>query len=190
MKSADIEAEWQIAPGPSGRAAVASIVPGGTLTFEHRNIARKGRQVAPCYVLALSAHSTAGLGMLKGVDCGFVRSRLLKLSSCCRRVRSIPYACHHSGLLCLLHANVSSALSGQGFVGILDHAFESEPCDRLMCAGERQHHGAQLPGAGRGPGLQGGVQASLLPLAARPQAHRAGALHLQRPQAVRRLHAR
>ena len=66
MKSADIEAEWQIAPGPSGRAAVASIVPGGTLTFEHRNIARKGRQVAPCHALALSAFSTTGLGMLKG----------------------------------------------------------------------------------------------------------------------------
>ena len=69
MKSADIEAEWQIAPGPSGRAAVASIVPGGTLTFEHRNIARKGRQVAPCHALTLSAASTAGLAMLRGSEC-------------------------------------------------------------------------------------------------------------------------
>ena len=45
MKSADIEAEWQIAPGSNGKPAVANIVPGGTLTFEHRNIAHKGRQV-------------------------------------------------------------------------------------------------------------------------------------------------
>ena len=45
MKSADIEAEWQIAPGSNGKPTVANIVPGGTLTFEHRNIARKGRQV-------------------------------------------------------------------------------------------------------------------------------------------------
>ena len=69
MKSADIEAEWQIAPGPSGRAAVASIVPGGTLTFEHRNIARKGRQVALCYSLALSVASAAGLAILRGAGC-------------------------------------------------------------------------------------------------------------------------
>ena len=45
MKSADVEAEWQIAPGSNGKPAVANIVPGGTLTFEHRNIAHKGRQV-------------------------------------------------------------------------------------------------------------------------------------------------
>lgn len=45
MKSADLEAEWQIVPGNSSRPTIASIVPGGSLTFEHRNIARKGRQV-------------------------------------------------------------------------------------------------------------------------------------------------
>ena len=45
MKSADIEAEWQIAPGSNGKPALASIVPGGSLTFEHRNIAKRGRQV-------------------------------------------------------------------------------------------------------------------------------------------------
>ncbi|BDA41547.1 Protein TOC75, chloroplastic [Coccomyxa sp. Obi] len=44
MKTADLEAEWQIAPGNNGKPALASIVPGGSLTFEHRNIARRGRQ--------------------------------------------------------------------------------------------------------------------------------------------------
>lgn len=57
MKSADIEAEWQIAPGSNGRPAVANIVPGGTLTFEHRNIARKGRQVRHPAANAVSALS-------------------------------------------------------------------------------------------------------------------------------------
>ena len=47
MKTADIEAEWAIAPNAQGRPGLASIVPGGSLTFEHRNIARRGRQVAP-----------------------------------------------------------------------------------------------------------------------------------------------
>ena len=47
MKAADIEAEWQIAPGSNGKPTVANFVPGGTLTFEHRNIARKGCQVPP-----------------------------------------------------------------------------------------------------------------------------------------------
>ena len=46
MKSADLEAEWQIAPGNNGKPMLASIVPGGSLTFEHRNIARRGRQVS------------------------------------------------------------------------------------------------------------------------------------------------
>lgn len=46
MKSADLEAEWQIAPGNNGKPTIASIVPGGSLTFEHRNIARRGRQVS------------------------------------------------------------------------------------------------------------------------------------------------
>lgn len=45
MKTADLEAEWQIAPGNNGKPGLASIVPGGSLTFEHRNIARRGRQV-------------------------------------------------------------------------------------------------------------------------------------------------
>ena len=58
MKSADIEAEWQIAPGASGKPALASVVPGGSLTFEHRNIARRGRQVG-CAPLPVMAHGSA-----------------------------------------------------------------------------------------------------------------------------------
>ncbi len=45
MKTADIEAEWAIAPNAAGKPSLASVVPGGSLTFEHRNIARRGRQV-------------------------------------------------------------------------------------------------------------------------------------------------
>jgi hypothetical protein len=56
MKSADIEAEWQIAPGASGKPAVANIVPGGSLTFEHRNIARKGRQVKLALMTLMAIH--------------------------------------------------------------------------------------------------------------------------------------
>lgn len=54
MKSADIEAEWQIAPGASGKPALASVVPGGSLTFEHRNIARRGRQVRLHFLLPVT----------------------------------------------------------------------------------------------------------------------------------------
>ena len=52
MRTADLECEWQVAPGDKGRPSLVSIVPGGSLTFEHRNIAREGRQV--CCILTLS----------------------------------------------------------------------------------------------------------------------------------------
>ena len=55
-KSADIEAEWQIAPGANGKPAVANIVPGGSLTFEHRNLARKGRQVRLAFTALMAIH--------------------------------------------------------------------------------------------------------------------------------------
>lgn len=46
MRTADLECEWQIAPGDKGRPSLVSLVPGGSLTFEHRNIARQARQVS------------------------------------------------------------------------------------------------------------------------------------------------
>ena len=45
MRTADLECEWQVAPGDKGRPSLVSLVPGGSLTFEHRNIARQARQV-------------------------------------------------------------------------------------------------------------------------------------------------
>ena len=45
MRTADLECEWQVAPGDKGRPTLVSLVPGGSLTFEHRNIARQARQV-------------------------------------------------------------------------------------------------------------------------------------------------
>ncbi len=44
MRTADLECEWQVAPGDKGRPSLVSLVPGGSLTFEHRNIARQARQ--------------------------------------------------------------------------------------------------------------------------------------------------
>lgn len=44
MRTADLECEWQVAPGDKGRPALVSLVPGGSLTFEHRNIAKQARQ--------------------------------------------------------------------------------------------------------------------------------------------------
>ena len=43
MRTADLECEWQIAPGDSGRPGLVSLVPGGTLTVENRNLQRQGR---------------------------------------------------------------------------------------------------------------------------------------------------
>ncbi|XP_057536080.1 protein TOC75-3, chloroplastic-like [Amaranthus tricolor] len=38
QKSAEVSTEWSIVPGPQGRPTLASIQPGGTVSFEHRNI--------------------------------------------------------------------------------------------------------------------------------------------------------
>ncbi|EFJ06297.1 hypothetical protein SELMODRAFT_270688 [Selaginella moellendorffii] len=38
QKTAEISTEWSIVPGNSGRPTLASIQPGGNVTFEHRNI--------------------------------------------------------------------------------------------------------------------------------------------------------
>ena len=43
MKTAEVECEWAIAPGERGQPALVSLVPGGALMFEHRNLAKKGR---------------------------------------------------------------------------------------------------------------------------------------------------
>jgi hypothetical protein len=61
MKTADVEAEWAITPGTSGRPSLATIVPGGTLNFEHRNIAKKGRQVGSAAILPCLKHIVCSL---------------------------------------------------------------------------------------------------------------------------------
>lgn len=38
QKSADVSTEWSIVPGRQGRPTLASIQPGGTVSFEHRNL--------------------------------------------------------------------------------------------------------------------------------------------------------
>ncbi|TVU02213.1 hypothetical protein EJB05_52309, partial [Eragrostis curvula] len=42
-KSAEVATEWSIVPGSQGRPTLASIQPGGTVSFEHRNIAGLNR---------------------------------------------------------------------------------------------------------------------------------------------------
>ncbi|KAK9809832.1 hypothetical protein WJX72_000025 [[Myrmecia] bisecta] len=46
MRTAEVEAEWAIAPGDSGRPTLLSVLPGGSMTFENRNMGGKGRQLA------------------------------------------------------------------------------------------------------------------------------------------------
>ncbi|KAK3003073.1 hypothetical protein RJ639_014168 [Escallonia herrerae] len=38
QKSAEVSSEWSIVPGRGGRPTLASIQPGGTISFEHRNL--------------------------------------------------------------------------------------------------------------------------------------------------------
>ncbi|GAV78297.1 Bac_surface_Ag domain-containing protein/Surf_Ag_VNR domain-containing protein [Cephalotus follicularis] len=38
QKSAEVSAEWSLVPGSGGRPALASLTPGGTVSFEHRNL--------------------------------------------------------------------------------------------------------------------------------------------------------
>ncbi|CAN1231346.1 Protein TOC75-3, chloroplastic [Linum grandiflorum] len=44
-KSAEVSTEWSIVPGRGGRPTLASIQPGGTVSFEHRNIKGLNRSV-------------------------------------------------------------------------------------------------------------------------------------------------
>ena len=41
VQTADLEMEWQVAPGDNNRPSLVSIVPGGTITYEHRNVGGK-----------------------------------------------------------------------------------------------------------------------------------------------------
>ncbi|KAL3632675.1 putative translocon at the outer envelope membrane of chloroplasts 75-III [Castilleja foliolosa] len=45
QKSAEISSEWSIVPGRGGRPTLASIQPGGTVSFEHRNIGGLNRSL-------------------------------------------------------------------------------------------------------------------------------------------------
>ncbi|OIW03716.1 hypothetical protein TanjilG_29751 [Lupinus angustifolius] len=45
QKTAEVSTEWSIVPGRGGRPTLASIQPGGTVTFEHRNLHGLNRSV-------------------------------------------------------------------------------------------------------------------------------------------------
>ncbi|KAI8016082.1 hypothetical protein LOK49_LG05G01330 [Camellia lanceoleosa] len=45
QKSAEVSTEWSIVPGRGGRPALASIQPGGTVSFEHRNLNGLNRSI-------------------------------------------------------------------------------------------------------------------------------------------------
>jgi len=44
-KTAEVECEWNVAPGDTGRPSLVSVQPGGTVFFEHRNLQGEGRQL-------------------------------------------------------------------------------------------------------------------------------------------------
>ncbi|CAA2969642.1 TOC75-3, chloroplastic [Olea europaea subsp. europaea] len=45
QKSAEVSTEWSIVPGRGGRPTLASVQPGGTVSFEHRNINGLNRSI-------------------------------------------------------------------------------------------------------------------------------------------------
>lgn len=45
-QTADIEAEWGIAPGDNGKPGIVSLVPGGTITYENRNLLGNAASIA------------------------------------------------------------------------------------------------------------------------------------------------
>jgi len=45
-KSAEVEMEWQFQPNERGLPAVVSLVPGGSISFEHRNLQGIGNQIS------------------------------------------------------------------------------------------------------------------------------------------------
>jgi outer membrane protein assembly factor BamA len=46
VQTADVELEWQVAPGDDNRPSLVSLVPGGTVTYEHRNLLGRAATVA------------------------------------------------------------------------------------------------------------------------------------------------
>ncbi|KAJ7564008.1 hypothetical protein O6H91_03G133900 [Diphasiastrum complanatum] len=48
QKTAEVSTEWNIVPGSSGRPSLASIQPGGSVTFEHRNLKGLNRSILCC----------------------------------------------------------------------------------------------------------------------------------------------
>lgn len=44
MKTADVDLSWGLAPNSKGIPVPAEPIPGGTLTFENRNLGKKGNQ--------------------------------------------------------------------------------------------------------------------------------------------------
>lgn len=45
-RTAEVECEWGIAPNDRGRPTLSTIVPGGNLVFEHRNLGGNGTQLS------------------------------------------------------------------------------------------------------------------------------------------------
>ncbi|CAM6103858.1 unnamed protein product [Calypogeia fissa] len=48
QKTAEVSTEWSVVPGSSGRPTLASIRPGGSVTFEHRNLYGLNRSILGC----------------------------------------------------------------------------------------------------------------------------------------------
>ena len=46
VQTADMELEWQVAPGDNNRPSLVSLVPGGTITYEHRNLGGRAATMA------------------------------------------------------------------------------------------------------------------------------------------------
>jgi len=46
VQTADLEMEWQVAPGDNNRPALVSLIPGGTITYEHRNLGGRAATMA------------------------------------------------------------------------------------------------------------------------------------------------
>ena len=46
VQTADLEMEWQVAPNDNNRPSLVSLVPGGTITYEHRNLGGRAATMA------------------------------------------------------------------------------------------------------------------------------------------------
>lgn len=77
MKTADVDLAWGLAPNSNGIPLPADKVPGGSLTFENRNLGKKGNQ--------FSASVTAENFLEPNDDIGF------KVDSCCCCTHQVCY---------------------------------------------------------------------------------------------------